>query len=449
MSSLGYQTLYRLLNGLPGVCCERATLESWRDREPLRSLESGRAVGDASVVALSVATEAEVAGAARALIQAGIPPLEKERRKQRGSWPLVVAGGPLTYADGRPLAALADVVLGGEAEDGLARLMELLLQEQDFDIPSVLGEILSWPGVCVPLTGDDSAPDYAAADQRWLPACSAITTPHCEFGDMFLVELARGCPRRCSFCVMEPRKFRTVPAEKVLAVVPDHARRVGLVGAALGDHPQLTAVVEQLVAEGRRVSLSSLRADRLTPDLVRLLVKGGAKSLTVATDGASERLRRLVRKRVTAESLLGATQLARDGGLRAAKLYAMVGLPSEEDEDLLELAELAGAMAHILPVSLAVSPFVPKAGTSLAEAPFVSPAVHRRRLALLRERLRGRAEVRAASVRAAWIENLVARAGVVAGVVAVDVARGGGSYQAWKKAALDYDLIGGSIPPPP
>ncbi len=441
MSSLGYQTLYRLFNELPGVCCERAMLDEPSQRERLRTLESGRPVADAAVIGLSVATEAEVALAARALIVAGVPPLEVDRRGQHHQLPLVVAGGPLTYADGSPLCALADVVLSGEAEDGLSALAELLIDGLTGE--ALFEKIAELPGAVVPALGEPtSSVEPAQAHHRWLPAASVVTTPRAEFGDMFLIEPARGCPWRCSFCVMEPGRFRAVATEEVLSQVPDRAHRVGLVGSALLDHPKIDEIMERLVSSGRQVSLSSVRADRLNEEMMGWLVRGGARSLTIAADGASERLRRMVRKKVDRAALIRATELAARSGLRGVKLYAMVGLPSETDDDIAELCELALELSGHLPINLSVSPFVPKARTTLADASFAPLPVLRSRLALIRKRLRGHVELGSASVRAAWIENAVARGGFRAGLAAVEVANDGVySFAAWKRAFERHELL--------
>jgi radical SAM superfamily enzyme YgiQ (UPF0313 family) len=439
MSSLGYQTLYRVINDLDGVCCERAVLESHDDPPPLRTLESASPVGDAAVVALSVATEAEAALAARALILSGIEPLE-ERRRGSESEPLVVAGGPLTWADGAPLAAL---VLCGEGEDALTALLDLAAAGTSRD--ELIARAAGLPGALVPSLGTSGPVEPALAGAAWLPARSAIVTPDAELGGMFLVEAARGCPRRCAFCVMERSRFRPVPAAEVLAHVPPHARRVGIVGAALLDHPEISEIVGQLVDSGRRVSLSSLRADRLDAGLLALLARGGARTLTVAADGGSERLRRLVRKAVTEDDLLRVARDAAQAGLRGVKLYAMVGLPTEQDEDLEELCRLVLEMSRTVPVSLAVSPFVPKARTSLADEPFAPLRELRGRISFIRKTLHGRVEVLATSVRAAWVEQAVARGGLKAGLAAVDAARDGCTFGAWRAAIERFDLPGSSL----
>jgi radical SAM superfamily enzyme YgiQ (UPF0313 family) len=449
LSSLGFQTLYRVLNDLPGVSCERATLDDPGSADALRTIETGRRVGEAHVLGLSVATEEEVALAARALMAAGLPPLERDRRGLGRGGPLVVAGGPLTYADPRPLCALADVVICGEAEDALCELVAMVAEESSAREgasasvhESLLERIAALPGAMVPAVTGEREVERAVAGRRWLPAFSAVTTPRAEFSDMFLIEPARGCPRRCAFCVMGSSDFRTVEPDEVIGRVPGRARRVGLVGSALCDHPRLSEIVERLVADGRSVSVSSLRADRLDAALLELLARGGMRSLTIAADGASERLRRLVRKHLTADDLLRAAELAAGAGLRAVKLYAMVGLPTETPDDVLELCALARDLAKVLPVSLAVSPFVPKAGTSLADAAFGPVPLLRRHLALVRRHAHVKhVAVRASSVRAAVIEHAVARGGLRAGLAAADVAAAGCTRAAWKDAIERQGLL--------
>jgi radical SAM superfamily enzyme YgiQ (UPF0313 family) len=200
--------------------------------------------------------------------------------------------------------------------------------------------------------------------------------------------------------------------------------------------------VARLIDRGLRVSLSSLRADLLEPDLLELLVQGGLRSLTVAADGASERLRRSIRKRVSEDDLLRAVRLASEAKLSSVKLYAMIGLPGEEDRDIDELCRLALEMSRLVSLSLAVSPFVPKARTSLAEADFAPQPLLRRRLSAIRAALKGKVELRASSIRGAWIEQAVARGGFQAGLAAVEVARKGCTHTAWRDAIRRFDLPG-------
>src|SRR5262249_30823905 len=155
-----------------------------------------------------------------------------------------------------------------------------------------------------------------------------------------------------------------------LDTIPDEARRVGLVGAAVTDHPKIAAIVGGIVESGREVGISSLRADRLDDELVSLLARGGYRTLTTASDGASERLRVMIERKTKEKHLVNAAELAKKHGMRALKLYEMIGLPTETDADVDELIRFSRALAEILPVALGVAPFVAKRNTPLDGAPF-------------------------------------------------------------------------------
>src|SRR5438132_13392057 len=230
--------------------------------------------------------------------------------------------------------------------------------------------------------------------------------------------------------------MRTVDPEQVLELLPEHARRVGLVGAAVTDHPRIVELVRRLVDDGREVGISSLRADRLCarPELVSLLAESGARTLTTAADGASERLRAALDRKTTAAQLLRTAELARAAGFARLKLYLMVGLPGEEDRDLDELAQLAGEISRIIPLSFGVAQFVAKRNTPMDGAPFVPIEETERRVAYLRARLRGRAEVRPTSPRWAWVEYMLAQGGEDAGLAALEAWRAGGSFGPRKRA---------------
>jgi radical SAM superfamily enzyme YgiQ (UPF0313 family) len=230
--------------------------------------------------------------------------------------------------------------------------------------------------------------------------------------------------------------MRTVEPERVLELVPPFARRVGLVGAAVTDHPRIVELVEALLEGGREVGISSLRADRLCarPELVSLLARSGAKTLTTAADGASERLRVALDRRTTAAQLLRVAGLAREAGMHRLKLYLMLGLPGEEDQDLDELALLAAEISRIIPLSFGCAPFVAKRNTPMDGAPFVPIEETERRVAYLRAKLRGRAEIRPTSPRWAWVEYMLAQGGEDAGLAALEAFRAGGSFAAWKRA---------------
>ena len=436
MSSLGFQSIYRQVHLHPGATAERAFLpddvETFRRaRAPAFTLESGAPLGGYPVLAFSVAYELEIGGLLTLLDLAGLPLLSEERGER---WPLVVAGGPLTFSNPEPLEPFVDVLVQGEADDSIHRLLDALQTFARRD--ELLAHLARQPGFRVPGVGGDSL-QVARASDTSLPARSQIITPHTELSSMFLIEPERGCSRGCHYCVMRRTTnggMRTVPAERVLELVPEHARRVGLVGAAVTDHPAVVDLLRNLVDSGREVGVSSLRADRLTQELVETLRRGGARVLTVASDGASQRIRDLVDRKHSEEQLIRAARLAAAAGMERLKVYSMVGLPSEGDEDIDELVRFTRELAGHLPVALGVSPFVAKRHTPLDGAPFAGIAEIDRRLDRLRRGLKGAAEVRPTSARWAWVEYMLAQCGPEAGLAALDAWRAGGAFAAWKQA---------------
>lgn len=445
MSSLGYQTIYRLIHAQPGMAADRAMLPDdvaahAHSGLPLLTLEREQPVGSYPVIAFSVAYELEIAGVVDCLRLAGVPLLAAERGPGD---PLVVGGGPLTFSNPAPLAPFCDLIVMGEAEEVLPPLLEVAFGRADGDAPGAgRARALAWaagrPGFYVPAHDGDRVPPVAQADDARLPARSQIITPHTELRSMFLTEAVRGCSRGCTYCVMRRSTnggMRLVPPEEVLGGIPAHARRVGLVGASVTDHPRLLEIVRGVVDAGREVGISSLRAERLTDELVALLARGGYRTLTVAADGASERLRRLVERKTGERHLLAAAELAARHRLRTLKIYMMVGVPEETDADIDELVRFAAELRAVHPrVALGVAPFVAKRNTPLDGAAFAGIRVVEDRLERLRRGLRGRVEVRPTSARWAWVEYMIAQSGAAAGLAVMDAHLAGGSFADYKRA---------------
>jgi radical SAM superfamily enzyme YgiQ (UPF0313 family) len=235
--------------------------------------------------------------------------------------------------------------------------------------------------------------------------------------------------------------MRVIPKERILGGIPAAAKRVGLVGAAVTDHPHIVDIVRGVVDGGREVGISSLRADKLNDDLVSLLARGGYRTLTIAADGASERMRAIIERRTYERHLIRSAELAAAHGLRTLKIYMMVGVPGEEDADIDELIRFACELQKIHPrVALGIAPFVAKRNTPLDGEPFAGIPLVEHRLERLRKGLRGRVQVRPTSARWAWVEYMLAQGEQKAGVAALDAWRAGGSFAAWKKAFKQHGV---------
>ena len=455
MSSLGYQTIYRVLNALPDVVAERAFLPddaraARQTREPLCTYESSRSVGEFPVVAFSLAYELELAGLVDCLDLSGIPALAADRADNPERHPLIVIGGPLTFSNPVPAGPYADVMILGEAESLMSILVAAVLSTRDR--AALLADLATRSGFYVPSLHGETLPAIAKTADEDLPAYSQIRTPHTELRDMFLIEPERGCHRGCTYCVMRRSTnggMRLVEPAKVKSLIPADVRRVGLVGAAVTDHPGLPEILRHIVDTGREVGISSLRADRLDDEIVGLLKRGGYETLTTASDGASERMRDIIQRKTKERHLLHAAQLCRDHGLRQLKLYMMVGLPGETDADLEELARFGLELARVAPrVAYGIAPFVAKRNTPLDESPFEAIDVIDGRLARLRAALRGRVEIRPTSPKWAWVEYRLAQGGFSAGLAAARATRAGGRYADWKAALAEVPLPLVRVPEP-
>jgi radical SAM superfamily enzyme YgiQ (UPF0313 family) len=240
--------------------------------------------------------------------------------------------------------------------------------------------------------------------------------------------------------------MRIIERERIIEGIPAGATKVGLVGAAVTDHPDIINIVRDVVERGCQVGISSLRADKLTDELVHLLARGGYRTLTVAGDGASERMRRVIERSTKAHHLLRSAELARMHGLKTLKIYMMLGVPSETDDDVDELVALSRELAAIHPkVAYGLAPFVAKRntpldGTAFAGIDVVDARLTRLRKGLSKAGLGGKVEVRATSARWAWVEYMIAQAESAAGLAIMDAHRAGGSFAAYKKAFEARDV---------
>jgi hypothetical protein len=437
MSSLGFLQIYKAIQAEPGMACERAFLpddDVGSEGNPAVPVtyEGLRPISSFPVIALSVAYELELAGVVQLLEAAGLPALREERD---GRHPFVLAGGPLTFSNPLPLAAFADAILMGEADTLSLDALRLLRDASSRE--AALDALAATPHVFVPARHGAGMPAVAQCDDDLLPAWAPIRAAETELSNMFLIETERGCSRGCTYCVMRRSTnggMRLVAKERILELVPADATRVGLVGAAVSDHPKIAELVRALAERGCEVGLSSLRPDRLSDDFVGALRLAGYRTLTTAMDGASERVRDTLERRARPRHLEKAAELARRHGMNRLKLYLMVGVPGETDADIDECVEFVASLSRIIPVALGIAPFCPKRNTPLHGAQFAGIGVVNARLDRLRRGLRGRADVRATSARWAWVEAVLAGGGEAEGRAVLEAVHAGGSFRAYERA---------------
>jgi radical SAM superfamily enzyme YgiQ (UPF0313 family) len=439
MSSLGYQRIYRALREAPGLGCERAFLdydaEAGAPSSPLVTYESQRPVEEFPVFAVSVAYELEIAGLVQCLEASSIAVMRDERDERA---PFVLGGGPLTFSNPVPLGAFCDAVILGEAESIVVDVMRTLeATPKKIDRLTALAKL---EHVWVPAIHGERLPSLCQCDDALLPAWGGLRAKETELSEMFLIETSRGCSRGCTYCVMRRSTnggMRIVPDDVILDAIPTDARRVGLVGAAVSDHPKIVSIVSTLADRGCEVGLSSLRPDKLKLEFVQALKRVGYRTLTTAMDGPSERVRKQLDRRAEIRHLLRAAENARAAKMDRLKLYLMVGLPGETDDDIDECVRFTTELSKIVPVALGIAPFCPKKNTPLVDAEFAGIDVVEHRLDRLKRGLRGRADVRSTSAKWAWVEAVLAKAGMAYGKAIVDAVSGGASFAAYRRALAE------------
>ena len=359
----------------------------------------------------------------------------------------MLVGGPAVTANPEPLAAIADAFFIGEAEEQIAPLSQLLWELLDAPRRELLDALAHFPGIYVPGRSTLPVKRQLLRDLDAYPTTTAIFTPDTEFGDMFLMEISRGCGRGCRFCLAgytyRPPRERSLPA--LLAQAKEGLRyrqRVGLVGAAISDYSRIDDLVSELRALDCKISVSSLRIKPLSERLVAALVESGTRTLTLAPEAGSERLRACINKGIAEDDILAAAELAQRYRFPALKLYFMVGLPGETREDIVALLALVQRIGqrYAGALSVNVSPFVPKAHTPFQWVAMAAPEVLEEHLALLREGLRKLAvEFKAEGVPWSRVQGVLSRGDRRLGDVLVDLpARV--NPRLWQRALESHDL---------
>lgn len=476
MSSLGYQTLYDLLNGLDHVVCERAFLPDGKGAETVRPvlIESGRPIADADIIAFSISFENDYPHLLTILDQAGIPLRSSERSARH---PLVIAGGVACFLNPEPIAPFIDCFLLGEAEGILPRFFQVF--EPGRDKQELLKNLACRvPGAYVPafyharyhadgtLATFEPLEDVPLKIKRvylknldQISTCSAVLTPHTTFDRTFLIEVGRGCPHGCRFCsagfIYRPPRFR--PMAQLKQTIDRGARltdRIGLVGAAVSDLPEIEELCAKFNDQNIRISFSSLRADRLTPGLLSILKKSDVKTATIAPEVGSERMRRVINKGITEEDVLTAATMLVENGIPNLKLYFMIGLPGETGADIDAIIKLAKqikhrfltssrARKHIGTITISLNSFVPKPATPFQWAAMDEVGTLKKKIKTIKNELKKVANLRINSdiPRWAYLQAMFSRGDrKVADILLMAHANKGNWAQTLKTAPVNSDF---------
>lgn len=479
MSNLGLHIIYEEINLHPSSVCERIFLPEKKEldvydktKTPLMSVETQRPMHQFDVVAFDVTFEMDYFHIPLMLRYGRVPVMSEDRT---GFDPIVIAGGPCATFNPEPFADFIDAFIIGEGEGIVTAVLERIRKgrENGESREETIAGLAQIDGVYVPVLYTPQYDDnkrfvgYDIADgapkiirRHFEPLTSGgetvIATNFTEFGAMYIIEVARGCGRHCRFC-MAGYCFR-VPRVRPLDILKEGVdraeklgKKVGLMGAAISDYPEVDELVTYIRSKDMRYSCASLRADSLTQAVVDGLAESGQKTITIAPETGSERLRRVINKGISEENLRTAAQLSAKSGIQHMRLYIMIGLPTETDEDIDAIIGLAErTQAHMAEVgckgrlTLSINPFIPKPFTPFQWMAMDHQKSVEKKLQYIKKSLQKnrRIEVLVESPKEAYIQGVLARGdrrlGKVLAACALD--RGSKSFKSeMKRAGLDMD----------
>ncbi|MDI6783046.1 MAG: radical SAM protein [bacterium] len=406
MSNLAVHTLYRQLNARKEIVCERVFFEQNPPDVP-RSLESGTKLTGFDLLACSLSFELDYLNLIRLLRQANIPVFRKDRREK---FPILIAGGIAISANPEPLADIIDAIVLGEAEEIIEPILALFIASNG-NKSAILTALSEVSGIYVPQLLD-SAENLTRLHIKELdryPTVSQIITPYTEFKNMFLIELGRGCPSRCRFCLAgcfyNPVRYHSLDhireqLEKAKRLTLSSSYpRIGIIATAIADYPNLEEFCEEMLRKNIAVSFASLRADKAPVHLLKLLKQSGQKTVTFAPEAGSESLRTAIGKPISDNHLVDMVERSVALGMLNVKLYFMVGLPQETEADIIALINLSRRLRDALlsaskklgragKLIISINPFIPKKGTPFETEPMVPLPELNKQITLIRARLR-------------------------------------------------------------
>ena len=479
MSNLGLHIIYEEINLCPASVCERIFLPEKKEldaydktKTPLMSVETQRPMHQFDVVAFDVTFEMDYFHIPLMLRHGRVPVMSEDRT---GFDSIVIAGGPCATFNPEPFADFIDAFIIGEGEGIVTAVLERIRKgrENGESREETISALAQIDGVYVPIlytpqyddnkrfVGYDIAEGAPKTIRRHFEPLTSggetvIATNFTEFGAMYIIEVARGCGRHCRFC-MAGYCFR-VPRVRPLEILKEGVdraeklgKKVGLMGAAISDYPEVDELVTYIRSKDMRYSCASLRADSLTQAVVDGLADSGQKTITIAPETGSERLRRVINKGISEEHLQNAATLSAKSGIQHMRLYIMIGLPTETDEDIEAIVGLAErTQAHMAEVgckgrlTLSINPFIPKPFTPFQWMAMDNQKTVEKKLQYIKKSLQKnrRIEVLVESPKEAYIQGVLARGdrrlGAVLAACAAD--RGSKSFKAEMKAAgLDMD----------
>jgi radical SAM superfamily enzyme YgiQ (UPF0313 family) len=391
MSNLAVHTLYRILNSRTEIYCERSFYEpflrgiSFEEQSPLKQFD---------ILAFSVSFEPDILNAIKILKDSSIPIGNRERQK-----PFVIFGGVASSLCYRFLEGIADAIVFGDGEDVINEIANVFLSfsKKGTFKNKITNELSKLKGVYCP-SFSKTLPERRQADLSACDTMTSIITPHTTFSNTFLIETSRGCAYKCRFCVaghcLGP--YRLHPKHNILHSIEQGLRetkKIGLVGSSIANYPDIEQICEKILVSGGSVSVSSIRADTASDELIKILSKS-QKTFTLAPEAGNERLRDYIGKPIKDVKIFQVCQAVHAYCIKSIKLYFMIGLPSETQDDIMSIVDLVKKISNIVPVNVSVSIFVPKPGTAFENEKIISEKDAVQKIDFLKSRFKNTKNIR-------------------------------------------------------
>lgn len=479
MSSLGFQVILDEINRHPDASCERVFFEEDKPGAVLRSLETQHLLSEFDIIAFSISFELDCINVVKILNASNIPLRSGDRD---GRDPIVIAGGINPTFNPEPISDFVDAFVIGDGEEvihGLISEYQGWRQQKDKSRQDLLNRLSRIEGVYVPLiydvkykedgsfsgiySGEGDEPvirSFSVSDLDKYDTVSRILTPNTEFACFFLVEVARGCAHRCRFCVASHVQRCRIRSEESIfrlcqSELAKRAEKIGLLGSSVSDHPRIDEIAKGLVDMGNRISIASLRVDSVSSALLDALASSDQRTITLAPEAASPRLRRVIGKDIPQETTFEVIRSAVSRGMANVKLYFMIGLPAETQEDLDDMVRMVEDIRQLMFASprprpsrspnltISISPFVPKPHTPFQWCRMEDANKLSKKLQFLRQSLSKIGGVRVTYTSPKWsaVQGVLARGDRRLAGVLCDVAQKAMSWnQALRKNGLSYSF---------
>jgi len=486
MSNLGFQTLYALFNSHPSFLCERVFLPDPDDEAtfiskstPLFSLESQKPLADFDIIAFSISFENDYPNILKILAMSRIDLLAHQRRSEE---PLIIGGGISVTLNPEPLADFFDLFILGEGEEAISEFLDIFEESHNLGlsrhetlsrvqkevegayVPRFYSVSYNEDGLIKEFTPSHSSfpqgiSKRTVGDINAFNTDQSIIAPDTEFGDMFLSEVSRGCGRGCRFCaagfVYRPARFRKLEIlEESITRGLEQQKKMGLLGTAVSDHPDLVSLCQSILKKNGKLSIGSLRLDRLNKEMVSLLRKADVKMVSLAPEAGSQRLRDLINKKITESHIFDSVELLIEKGILNIRLYFMVGLPTEVPEDIEAIIDLAKRIKYhaikysagkraFRRITLSINQFIPKPATPFQWQGLADTNVVRRRIRKIESSLRKESSVKVIHDIPKWnyIQAFLSLGDRSAGQVLLSVHKNNGNWsQAFKEININPDF---------